>query len=93
MIFRFSKNLSSSSILAMALVLAGCSTPRPWYNRSYDQQLLKTANSPLPTAPATFTLFMIGDCGKSAADKPSPAFAELKKQLSEAGPNSAVIYL
>jgi hypothetical protein len=80
-------------ILACWLLLAGCTTPRPWYNQSYNQQLLETATPPLPTAPGTFTLFMIGDCGKSAADKPSPAFAELKKQLSEAGPNSAVIYL
>ena len=36
---------------------------------------------------------MNGQSRKSAADKPSPAFAELKKQLAEAGPNSAVIYL
>lgn len=79
--------------VASMMVLLGCGSPKPWYHHSYDHHQLEAQAPPLPTTPGSFTLFMIGDCGKSSPDKPWPTFQALKQQLAAAGPNSAVIYL
>ncbi|MBL0016175.1 MAG: hypothetical protein IPP17_06955 [Bacteroidetes bacterium] len=39
-------------ILACWLLLAGCTMPRPWYNRSYDRQLLEPPLLPSQLRPA-----------------------------------------
>ncbi|MBK9453537.1 MAG: hypothetical protein IPN95_29955 [Bacteroidetes bacterium] len=56
-------------LLACWMLLAGCTTPRPWYNRSYDRQLLQPPTPPLPTAPGTFTLFRVRDRGDGSQNR------------------------
>jgi hypothetical protein len=91
------RNLCASStsriILLFTLLLTGCGSPKPWYHKDYDRTLLESASPTLPDSPGNFTLYLIGDCGKSTADGSWPVFVELQKHLQGAGPNSAVIYL
>ncbi|HEX2899974.1 MAG TPA: hypothetical protein VHS96_09670, partial [Bacteroidia bacterium] len=51
--------------LALAM-LAACGRPHPWYGRGYDHHQLESPAPALPDAPGSFSLFLIGDCGKSS---------------------------
>lgn len=90
---RLKSALRLAVLLLLVSMVAACGAPHPWYRKDYDRHRLEPSSRPLPTAPGSFTLYMIGDCGKSYPGKPSETFAALADDLKQAGPNSAVIYL
>lgn len=78
----------------LGLVLAvGCTAPKPWYHSAYATDQLARPYAAPDDAEVAFTMYMVGDCGMSYPDKPSPTFALLARELTAANANSAVIYL
>jgi Calcineurin-like phosphoesterase len=90
---KIARSLYPFGFLFLISLLTGCIDSKPWYSDRYDRHQIEQPG-PVATDPAVdYTLWMIGDCGKSPADKPWPTFELLKQQLGEAPQNSAVIYL
>ncbi|MFN8395972.1 MAG: hypothetical protein U0176_15150 [Bacteroidia bacterium] len=51
-----------AGLLLLVSMITACGTPHPWYRKDYDRHLLEPSSSRC----VAFTLYMIGDCGKSS---------------------------
>lgn len=69
-----------ASVLVTALLLSNCSAQKPWYH----ERVQNWADTPAPSGDLSYSLFLIGDAGKSSKDHPEPTFDLLNTHVNSA---------
>lgn len=70
------------------LALPACTTTRPYVDALYDDW-----EDHAPASELAYQVFLIGDAGDTAPDRPNLALQLLKSRLDQAGDNAAVVFL
>ncbi|TXK36811.1 hypothetical protein FVR03_16815 [Pontibacter qinzhouensis] len=76
--------------VVLVLLLSACTANKTWYSRDV---LDWEQTEPDPNNKLLYTVFLIGDVGAPDLEKGEPSLILMRKQMEEAGANSATIFL
>jgi hypothetical protein len=77
-------------ILAVSVICLSCASYKKQYSKQARNWLQDTVSV---SDELTHTMYLVGDAGNDAPDKPSPVLAYLKKVLPEETANSSIVFL